>query len=80
MGVKENTHQFIMRIENQQMFLELIQKGFISLNILNYKVYYERFLLEFAIMDDKVQAVVNASEEYNVSTKTIERAIKYMEC
>ena len=73
-----NTYTFLKKIENDQTFLLLLQKGIISLSILDKMVYYERYLAELKSVN-KTQAITNVSEEYNCSEMTIYRAIKTME-
>ena len=73
-----STYNFLKQIENEPTFLILLQKGIISLSILDKMVYYERYLMELKTVSN-AQAIANASEEYNCSEMTIRRAIKVME-
>ena len=73
-----STYNFLKRIENEPTFLILLQKGIISLSILDKMVYYERYLMELKTVSN-AQAIANASEEYNCHEATIRRAIKAME-
>ena len=74
----KNTYNFLKKIEDDQTFLILLQKGIISLSTLDKMVYYERYLFELKKVN-KTQAIANVSEEYNCSEMTIYRAIKKME-
>lgn len=74
----KNTHELIKEIENDTMFMLLLKKGIIPISILNYKCYYEKYLQELKTVK-KVQAIANASEDYNVHENTIRNAIKFME-
>ena len=71
-------HQLILELENDPKFYGLLQKGMISLSVLDKKCFYERYLQELQTQK-KSQAIANASEEYKVSEMTIRRAIKFME-
>ena len=76
--VKESNYSKALIIESDSFCLDLIRRGIISLKILDYKVYYERFVHELKITGSKEQAYINASEEYNVCDNTIRNAVKYM--
>ena len=73
-----STYELILKIENDSTFLQLLQKGLISLSVLDRKVYYEAFKQELNKVDKK-QAIANVSEDYNVSERTIYNAINAME-
>ena len=73
-----NTYSLLKKIENDFTFLLLLQKGMVSLSVLDKMVYYERYLSELKSVN-KTQAITNVSEEYNCSEMTIYRAIKTME-
>lgn len=72
-----NLHTLIKHIENDTTFIKLIELGVIPINVLDKKVYYERYLQERR-KESKMQSVTNVSEEYGVSESTVRRAIKYM--
>ena len=74
----DTTYNLIKKIENDSLFIILLQKGLIPLSILDRKCYYERYVLE-RTTNAKLQSITNAAEEYNVSEITIRRAIKLME-
>lgn len=73
-----NLHELIKQIDNDSRFIKLIQLGVISLSVIDKKVYYERYLQE-RTKHKNMQAIENVSIEYNISTDTVRRAIKYME-
>lgn len=58
--------------------LMLVRRGFISLHILDWKIFYEKYLQEYDLTGSKMQAYSNVAEDYNVSIDTIKRAVKYM--
>jgi len=72
------TYEYLKQIENDSLFVMLLQKGLISLSILDRKCYYEKYLQELKKVE-KAQAIYNASEEFKVSEMTIRRAINFME-
>ena len=72
------THELIIEIENNPLFFKLLQKGLISLTVLDRKCYYEKYIEELKT-NDKVQAIANASEDFKVTERTINNAIKLME-
>lgn len=72
-----NLHTLIKHIENDTTFIKLIELGVIPINVLDKKVYYERYLQERR-KEGKMQSITNVSEEYGVSEITVRRAIKYM--
>ncbi len=72
----ESNYDYIKR--NEECLLEAIKRGFIPYTIVNYKVYYERYLQELTITQDITQSIFNTAEEYKVSTRTVNRAISYM--
>jgi len=74
----ENTYQFIKRIENTLDFTTMLQKGIIPLTILDKKVYYEFYINDLKKSKQKTQSVFNTAKEYNVSERTIQRALTYM--
>lgn len=57
--------------------IKLIKAGFISPNLLTYKIYYEKFLEERE-HHKKEQAYQNVAEEFRVSAVTVKRAVKFM--
>ena len=71
-------YELIKELDNDPRFFGLLQKGMLSLSILDRKCYYEKYLSELKT-NKKVQAVSNAAEEYRVSERTIYNAIKFME-
>jgi len=72
------TYDYLLKIENDPNFLTFLQKGIISLSILNKKVYYEKY--KFYLKNNtNHQAIANASEDFGVSEMTIRRAIYFME-
>ena len=72
-----NTYELIKKSEDDILFLHLLKKGLIPISVLDKKVYYERFLKERGF-NSKAQAITNTAEEYNVSERTIRRAIAFM--
>ena len=76
MGVK--TYDYLLQIENENQFLKFLQKGIISLSILNKKVYYEKYRF-YLKNNTNFQAIANTAEDYNVHENTIRNAIKFME-
>jgi len=73
-----NRHDLIKLVENDMTFVLMLKKGMIPLTILDRKCYYERFIEELKT-NKKTQAITNASEEFNVSERTIYNAIEFME-
>ena len=69
--------ELIKSLEDDPKFYALLNKGFISLAVLDKKCFYERFLLELK-NNKKAQAIANTAEEYKVSEMTIRRAITFM--
>jgi hypothetical protein len=74
---KQTTYEVIKKIESDPFCLELMRRGIITLKILDYKVYYERYLSELQRVSI-CQAITNTAEEFNVSERTIRNAINYM--
>jgi indole-3-glycerol phosphate synthase len=72
------TYKLIQKIENDNYFLSLLQKGIVSISILTKKVYYEAYLSEVKKVN-KTQAISNVAEDYKVSDMSIRRAINFME-
>lgn len=72
------TYKLIKKIENDNYFLSLLQKGIVSISILTKKVYYEAYLSEVKKVN-KTQAISNVAEDYKVSDMSIRRAINFME-
>lgn len=70
-------HDYLIQVENDLSFLMLLKKGIIPISILDKKVYYERFLYERKT-HKKMQSITNVAEEYGISEKTVQRAIKLM--
>lgn len=73
-----NTYELIQNIENDDRYLFLFKKGLVSLKVMDYKLYYERYKRE-RLSESKTQAISNTAEEYNVSERTIRNAIERME-
>jgi len=71
-------YKLLKEVENDNQFLWMLKKGIIPLSVLDKKCYYERYLQELTKVDKK-QAIANASEDFNVSERTIIRAISFME-
>lgn len=71
-------YKLLQEVENDNQFLWMIKKGLIPLSVLDKKCYYERYLQELPKVG-KRQAIANTSEDYNVSERTIMRAISFME-
>ncbi len=74
----ETTYEVIKRIEDNLDFTTFLKKGLMPLSILSKKCYYEFYKKELLI-NGKMQSLTNTSEEYNVSERTVSRAIKFME-
>lgn len=72
------TYNLITEIETNPLFFKLLQKGLIPLSILDRKCYYEKYLEEIKV-NNKVQAISNTSEDFNVHENTVRNAIKMME-
>lgn len=70
--------ELIKSMEELGLFTPLLQKGIISLKIMSYKVYYERFKQEEQRFG-KVQALTNTADEFRVTEKTIRNAVNFME-
>ena len=73
-----NTHELIKTIENDKKYFFLFKKGLVSLKVMDYKIYYERFLFELE-KNRKAQAITNVAEEYNISERTVRNAITKMQ-
>lgn len=59
------------------LFLWLCSKGLASMKVLDYKVFYERYLHE--LKDKSKQAAIEYTAiEYNTSVSTVRRAVKLM--
>lgn len=74
----ENTYDLIKRIEDSKEFLALISKGLLPITILDRKVYYEYYLNDLKRTESPNQSVLNTSEEFDKSERTIFRAIQFM--
>lgn len=74
---KQNNYEIVKKIESDPFCLELLRRGIISLKILDYKVYYERYISELQRVSI-CQAISNTAEEFRVSERTIRNAINYM--
>ena len=73
-----NTYELIKQTEDEILFLNLLRKGLIPISVMDKKVYYEHYLNERK-KNGKMQAITNTAEEYNVSERTIRRALEVME-
>lgn len=71
-------YKLLQEVENDNQFLWMLKKGLISLSVLDKKCYYEKYL-QYLPKCGKRQAIYNASEDFNVSERTIMRAISFME-
>jgi len=60
-------------------FLKLIKEGFISITVLDWKVYYEYYLEEVKRGNKKDHAALNTAVKYDISKRTVYSAIKWME-
>jgi len=74
---RQTNYEIIKKIENDDFCLDLIRRGIITLKILDYKVYYERYISELQRVSI-CQAITNTAEEFRVSERTIRNAINYM--
>lgn len=73
-----NNYETVKRLESESFGLELFRRGMVSLKLLDYKVYYERYLSE-AETHIKGLAITYTADEFNVSENTIRNAINFME-
>lgn len=73
-------YKIVQRLESESFGLDLFRRGMVSLKMLDYKVYYERFLFESK--NNRVGlAITFTADEFNVSENTIRNAINFMrEC
>jgi hypothetical protein len=70
-------YELAKKIETDPFSLTLMKRGILSLIILDYKVYYERYLLEKK-GERKGIAITNTADEFKVSEGTIRNAITFM--
>lgn len=70
-------YKMIQRIESETFGLELLRRGMLPLKLLDYKVYYERYLSELKTKRQGL-AITFTAEEFNVSENTIRNAITLM--
>lgn len=75
-----STYDYIKSKEDDKDFLLLFRKGFMPLNVLNMKVYYERYMLYMTQNNNlKTHSIKDVCAYYNVSYNTVRKAIKTME-
>jgi len=76
--MKQNNYDFITGI-NEKLYLELIQRGIVPINIMTYRTIYECYLNELKKYK-KTVAITYCAEKYRVTERTIRNAIKFMKC
>lgn len=78
MGVtkKETTYQAIKRLELEVHYLML--KGLVPCHVVKWKGIYEHYLKIKDEHKTKTSAILDVSIRHNVSEKTVERVIKFM--
>tara|TARA_R110002049_G_scaffold309180_1_gene518131 strand:- start:19238 stop:19471 length:234 start_codon:yes stop_codon:yes gene_type:complete len=72
-----NNYEIIKRLEEESFGLDLFRRGMLSIKLLDYKVYYERYILERK-SHRKGLAITYTADEFNVSENTIRNAIDFM--
>lgn len=70
-------YELAKKIEKDSFCLTLMKRGILSLIIFDYKVYYERYLMERK-SHRKGMAITNTADEFRVSEGTIRNAITFM--
>lgn len=69
-------YDFLKNINNN-LFLELVRRGIIPVNIMDYLTVYETYLNEVKI-NKKSIAITYCAEKYNCSENTIRNVINFM--
>lgn len=70
----ENRYDLFQKIDT----VRLVTKGILSVHLLDWIIFYEKFLIDFEKTGAKCQSYQNVAEDYNVSFDTVKRAVKYM--
>ena len=70
----ENRYDVFNRID----LVHLVNRGILSVHLLDWKLFYEKFTLDYIKTGKKMQSYQNIAEDYNVSVDTVKRAVKYM--
>jgi hypothetical protein len=71
-------YDYLKKYEDSEQFLFLLKKGVVSLKILNYKCYYEKFLQFQSRGFGKLDSYSMTAEEYKVSENTVRNAVNFM--
>lgn len=70
----QNRYQLFEKID----LVFLVQRGIVSVHLLDWKIFYERYLIEYKKTKSKLQSYQNVAEDFNVHVNTIRKAVKYM--
>ena len=70
-------YEIVKSLQSDTFGLDLFRRGMISLKMLDYKVYYERYMHEVK-KHQKGVAITFTADEFNVSENTIRNAINFM--
>lgn len=76
--MKQTNYEFLNKID-QSLYLELIKRGVIPINIMTYRTIYDAYLNELD-KNKKSVAITFCAEKYNVTEKTIYNIINFMNC
>lgn len=71
-------YEIVQKIEQDNFYLTLFNKGIISCKIFEYKVYYEQFMMWKGKGHSNAEAYTYTADEYMVSENTIRNAVKFM--
>lgn len=76
--VKDSTYKLLLRLEKLPYFNDLLLSGIVPVNVLDYKVIYEYYLVECENEEKKTQALTNTAIEFGVSDRTVYDIIRKM--
>lgn len=72
------THELIQKLEDLPYFNELLKRGLVPINWVDYKLIYEFYKVELKKEAMRKQALTNTADEFNVSERTVYLIIKKM--
>lgn len=70
------TYEFLKSVD-KNLFLSLVNRGIVSVHIMDYMTIYESYLHELK-SNKKSVAITYCADKYNCSEKTIQRIINVM--
>lgn len=73
-----STYDLIEKLEKLDYFNDLLKRGLVPLNWLDYKVIFEFYTAERKKQKFNKQALTNTAQEFNVSERTVYLIIQKM--